>query len=271
MDTTIWQFALSMTTYIVILLLLVEWMRKHPRFACVFWIAALFTFPLWFENLDGWFRWAKTLSVLLPTAFLLGFGRIANYENRNGFWSIFKKKWILWAVFGVLILNIAEAVLKDFQAHNYSNAVVGFILCISTPWVFAKGQKQAWVFSKDKPGDLLVYTTAGWNFLYTTWNLAFVFGENIGFFASSFCILVAAELYPILKKRPELYVTARVYTLAFHILVRATYDVFTPVMDSSAWASPTTLSYWGWINLIFALFFTFSWIRRVIKRRKSAT
>ena len=270
MDIPIWQYALSMTIYIVILLLMVEGMRKNHRFAFVFWILALFTFPLWSHNLDGWFRWAKTLSVLIPTALLVGFGRVANYEDRQGFWKFFKKDWILWALYGVLFLNIAEATLKDFEAGNIPNAVVGVILCISIPLVYAKGQKQAWKFSKEKPGDLLAYTTAGWNFLYTTWNLAFVFGENAGFFASSFCILIAAELYPIIKKRPELYVTARVYTLALHILIRATYDIFTPTMDSSAWANPTALVYWGWINLAIALPFTIVWIRNVIKRRKNA-
>lgn len=270
MDIPIWQYALSMTIYIVILLLVVEGMRKNHRFAFVFWILALFTFPLWSQNLDGWFRWVKTLSVLVPTALLVGFGRIANYEDRQGFWKFFKKDWILWAVYGVLFLNIAEATLKDFEAGYLPNAMVGVILCVTIPLVHARGQKQAWIFSKDKPGDLLAYTTAGWNFLYTTWNLAFVFGENAGFFASSFCILLAAELYPILKKRPELYVTARVYTLAFHILIRATYDVFTPTMDSSSWANPVALTYWGWINLAIALPFTIAWLRGVIKRRKNA-
>ncbi|MBI9035872.1 MAG: hypothetical protein JEZ03_15530, partial [Bacteroidales bacterium] len=61
----IWQYALSMTVYIIVLLLMVEWMRKNHRFAAIFWIAALLTFPLWFYQLDGWFRWAKTVSVLI--------------------------------------------------------------------------------------------------------------------------------------------------------------------------------------------------------------
>lgn len=271
MNISILQYALSMTIYIVILLLMVEGMRKNHRFAFVFWIAVLFTFPLWLDNVHGWFRWAKTFSVLLPTALLVGFGRVANYEDLKGKWEIFKKNWILWALYGVLFLNIAEATLKDFEAGYYPNAIVGAILCLTIPLVFAKGRKlQAWKFTKDKPGDLLVYTSAAWNFLYTTWNLAFVYGENAGYFASSFCILLAAELYPIIKKRPELYVMARVYTLAFHILIRANYDIFTPLMDSSAWANPTALNYWGIINLVIAIPFVIIWAKKTIKTRKSA-
>jgi len=271
MDISIFQYAASMAIYIVILLLMVEGMRRNHRFALIFWILALFTFPLWPDQLVGWFRWAKTLSVLIPTAFLVGFGRLANFENLKGKWNFLKKDWILWALYGVLFLNIAEATLKDFATANYANGIVGAILCITIPLVKAKGQKQKkWKFSKQKPGDLLAFTSPMWNFVYTTWNLAFVFGENPGYFASSFCILMAAELYPIIKKRPELYVIARVYTLAFHILIRSTYDIFTPIMDSSSWANDTVLSYWGIINLIIAVPFLAHWTKKVIDRRKAA-
>ena len=113
MNTTL-QFALSMIAYIIILLLIVELMRKNHRLAFAFWIASLFTFPLWMKNLDGWFRWVKTLSVLLPTALIVGFGRIANYEDRGGFWKFFKKDWILWAVYGVLatIENLPRLIIN---------------------------------------------------------------------------------------------------------------------------------------------------------------
>ena len=67
-----WQYLVSMPLYIVLLMLAVEFMRTNYRFAAVFWVLSLFTFPLWFNNLEGWFRWAKTLSVLLPTAFVVG-------------------------------------------------------------------------------------------------------------------------------------------------------------------------------------------------------
>lgn len=271
MGISISQYAISMTIYIVVLLLMVEGMRKYRRFAWIFWLLSLFTFPLWPYQLHGWFRWAKTLSVLIPTAILVGFGRIANFEDRSGKWEIFKKDWLLWALYGVLFLNIAEATLKDFATANYANAIVGAILCLTIPLVKAKGQIQKkWQFSKQKPGDLLAFTSPMWNFVYTTWNLAFVFGENAGYFASSFCILMAAELYPIIKRRPELYVTARVYTLAFHILIRSTYDIFTPIMDSSSWANTTVLNYWGIINLIIAIPFLIHWTKKVIERRKSA-
>ena len=222
MDIPIINYVISMPLYIGILLILVELMRKYYKASAIFWILALFTFPLWFNQLDGWFRWVKTFSVLVPTALILGLGRIAHYEKRDGFWSFFRKDWVLWALYGVLGLNILEASLKDLALGNYFNALSGFILIATIPLFKRKGRKNGWVFSKEKPGDMLAYTDPKWNFLYTTWNIAFVFAENPGYAASSLCILLAAELYPVLKKRPELYVQARAYTLAVHISIRAT-------------------------------------------------
>jgi hypothetical protein len=266
MNISIWQYLVSMSIYIGLLLILVELMRKHYKITAIFWLLSLLTFPLWFEQLDGWFRWAKTLSVLLPTAIIVGFGRIANYEKREGWWKFFRKDWVLWSLYGILGLNILEASLKDLALGNYFNAISGLILIVTIPlFKSKKTKKRGWAFSKEKPGDLLAYTDPMWNFLYTTWNIAFVYAENPGFAASSFCILLAAELYPVLKKRPELYVTARVYTLAIHILIRATYDIFTPIMDSSQFANSHVVYYWGLINLVLHVPYLF-WF--FIKRKR---
>ncbi len=269
MNIPLWQYLLSMTGYLVALLLIVEIMRKNYRFAAIFWILALFTFPLWSEQLDGWFRWVKTFSVLVPTALVVGLSRIAHLENKKGWWSFFKKDWVLWSLYGVLGLNILEASLKDFGMGNYFNAISGFILIVTIPlFKSKKSKKRGWAFSKDKTGDLLAYTDPMWNFLYTTWNIAFVYAENPGFAASSLCILLAAELYPINKKRPELYVTARVYTLATHILIRATYDIFTPLMDSSQFGNDTVVYYWGVINIALHVPYLFYFFYRRNKELK---
>jgi len=258
MNIPMWQYLVSMPIYIGILLILIEVMRRNYKFAAIFWILALFTFPLWSSQLEGWFRWAKTLSVLIPTALIVGLGRIAQHEKREGWWSFFRKDWVLWSLYGILGLNILEASLKDLALGNYFNAISGFILIITIPLFKSKGQKRnGWKISEDRPGDLIAYTDPIWNFIYTTWNIAFVFGENPGFAASSLCILLAAEVYPHLKRRPELYVSARVYTLAFHILIRSTYDIFTPIMDSSQFANPTVVHYWGIINMALAVPYLF--------------
>lgn len=270
MNIPVWQYLVSMPAYIILLMLAVEFMRKNYKFAAIFWILTLLTFPLWSSQLDGWFRWAKTLSVLIPTALIVGLGRIAQYEERGGWWTFFRKDWVLWSLYGVLGLNILEASLKDLALGNYFNAISGFILIVTIPLFKSKRQKRnGWKISKEKPGDLLVYTDKLWNFLYTTWNIAFVYAENPGFAASSLCILLAAELYPVIKRRPELYVTARVYTLAIHILIRSTYDIFTPIMDSSAFANNNVVYYWGLINFIMTVPYLFYYFRKRNKEAKA--
>lgn len=254
MDIPAWQYGVSMIGYIVLLLIVVSIMRKHYKFAHWFWIASLLTFPLWLMGgVEGWFRWAKILSVILPTIFV-GFIRIANYEKRKGpFWNALQKDWVLWFVYGVLFLNIMEATIKDFTMGNTFNALTGLLLCITIPFA-----PKYWNISTKSHGDLIVFTTIGWNFLYTTWNAAFVYAESPKFFASSLCILLAAELYPIIKRRPELYIIARVYTLAAHLLLRACFvNLFPTLMDASSWYNADVMKYWGIINFIMIVPFVF--------------
>lgn len=250
----IWLYALSMGTYFTLLLAIVEFMRKHYRIANVFWIASLLTFPIWLMGgVVGWFRWAKILSVILPTI-VVGFTRIAQYEKREGkYWTMLRKNWVLWFLYGVLFLNIMEATIKDFTMGNIFNALCGLLLCVTIPF-----PPRFWKISAEKHGDLIAYTTVGWNFLYTTWNACFVYAEGATFFASSLCILLAAELYPLFKRRPELYITARVYTLATHLLIRACMPgLFPAVMNSSNWFNADVMKYWGIANVILMIPYVF--------------
>jgi hypothetical protein len=215
------------------------------------------TFPLWLYTggVEGWFRWAKILSVILPTI-IVGLVRVANYDDKQGaFWSIFKKKGFLWFFYCILFLNIMEATIKDFTTGNLFNAMTGFLLCVTIPFAY---KSKFWLVSKEKYGDLLLYTTAAWNFLYTTWNACFVYGESHEYFASSLCILVAAEIYPIIKRRPELYLTARIYTLAAHLLIRACAPLLFPaVMNSASWFNEDVLYTWGIVNVVLMIPYVF--------------
>lgn len=264
MDIPLWHYIASMTAYLVFLLVLIDVMRKHTRLAFVAVIFAVLSFPFWNE-VEGWFRWAKILSVLVPMAFVVGPARLAWYykDNQSAIAKFYRGNWTLFVLYGVLFLNIAEATLKDFQTANYMNAICGVILCATIPWPSYKGGKhQYWLFDPKRPNDLLFYSTHAWNFLYTTWNMCFVYGESPAFFFSSACILVAAELYPVLKKRPELYIIARIYTLAAHVLIRGIYDVFTPVMNSEPIFDENALMIWGAINLVLHVPFAIWYFRK---------
>ena len=70
--------------------------------------------------------------------------------------------------------------------------------------------------------------------------------EGHEFFASTCCILAAAELYPIVMRRPELYITGRIYTLGAHLLLRSCFPALFPtIMNSAAWFNPDFMAGWG--------------------------
>lgn len=237
----------SMAVYMLFLYLFLEYTREKQGFYKWFSIIALMTIPLWFLNLSSWFRWAKTISILIPLLFLT-FVRISNDGKHPLFLLSFKKQWPMWVLYSVLILNIAEASLKDFTLGNIFNAVSGIILCITIPlankhWRIGNND------GKNSFAELIADLPLAWCLLYVTWNAAFVYAENISYFASSLCILLVPEIWMFSKKRTDLWLMGRVYTLAVHLLIRACYDIFTPIMDSSAWYNETFLYVWGAVNL----------------------
>jgi len=258
------KYFVSMGLYFVFLLAIIELMRKHYRVAHLVWIASLLTFPLWLMGgVTGWFRWAKIISVIIPTIFV-GFVRISNIELKQGkWWKKLQAHWPMKILYCVLFLNIAEATLKDIAMANYFNAISGALLCATIPLT-----RKYWMIGKEKPGDLVVYTTLGWNLMYTTWNACFVFAETPVYFASSLCIILAAEVYPIIKKRPELYVMSRVYTLAAHLIIRSCIPwLFPTIMNASAWQNQALLHNWGVVNAVLTIAYAI-WHYRQIRQGK---
>lgn len=248
MEGSVLLYVVSMGGYFLLLLGTVEFLRRRYKFSHYLWLASLLTIPFWLGSVEGWFRWFKMLSVLIPII-ILGFTRIANYEKRESFWRLFRKNWVLYFFFAVLNLNILEATLKDISLGNYFNAIAGVILIVTVPFPI-----KYWIVSEEKYGDVLGYVTLAWAFLYTTWNACFVYGESPAYFFSSCCILMAAVVYPLIVKKPELYLTSRIYTLIIHLILRATFpEMFLQLMDASRFHSVTVLNNWGILNAVLAL------------------
>ena len=242
------SFIVSMSVYMLLLYLFLEFTREKQGFYKWFFILALLTIPLWFLNLHSWFRWAKSISVLIPICFV-SFVRIANDGSKKDFLPSLKKKWPLWILYVVLMLNIAEATKTDFELGNYFNAIAGVILCITIPlptkhWRIAKND------GKRNFGELIADLPLAWCLLYVTWNACFVYAENTSYIASSICILIIPEIWMLTKKRTDLWLMGRIYTLALHILIRSSYDIFTPLMDSTNWFNAQVLNVWGIVNCV---------------------
>lgn len=251
------SYIVSMAAYIIFLFLFLEFTREKLNPTRWFFIFAFLSIPLWFINLHSWFRWAKTVSVLIPLCFT-NFVRMSNDGKHDTVMMSLKKKWPLWILYVVLNVNIIEASLADLEMGNYFNAISGFILCITIPlptrhWRIGRND------GKNTFAELIADLPLAWCLLYVTWNAAFVYAENTGFFASSLCILIAPELWIMYHKRVDLWLMGRIYTLALHILIRSGFDIFSPLMDSSSWFNPQVLYYWGLINVVLHVIYLVVW------------
>lgn len=251
------SYIVSMLFYILFLVMFLEFTREKQKFYKWFFIIALSTLPLWFLNLHSWFRWAKSISVLFPTCFV-SFVRIANDGKHKDVLKSLRKKWPLWILYLVLNLNIIEASITQLELGNWYNALAGIILCITIP-LPTKHWRIGGNDGKNTFAELIADLPLAWCLLYVTWNAAFVYQENTTFFASSLCILLAPEIWMFIKKRTDLWLMGRVYTLAIHILIRSSYDIFTPLMDSSAWYNPQVLKWWTLANLFLHLAYLVYW------------
>lgn len=255
------SYVVSMGIYMLFLYFFLEFSREKQSFYKWFFILALLSFPLWFLNLHSWFRWMKSISVLIPLCFV-SFIRIANDGKHNDKMASLRKMWPLWILYVVLMLNIAEATMSDFGAGNLFNALCGVILCITIPlptkhWYVGKND------GKKTFAEIIADLPIAWCLLYTIWNAAFVYGENTGFFASSVCILTVPLIWMFIKKRGDLWLHARMYTLGVHILIRSSYDIFAPIMDSTAWFNENVLYVWGIANLTLHVVYFGYWFVKI--------
>jgi len=252
------SYIVSMSTYMLFLFLFLEYTREKQKFYFWFFIIALISIPLWFINLEGFFRWAKTISVLLPICFV-SFVRYANSGKNNDFMPFLRKKWPLWFFYAIVALNIAEATFTDIQMGNIFNALCGVILIITMPMPTKNRWYMAIQDGKNNFAELIAELPIAWCLLYVTWNACFVYAENTMYFASSLCILLIIQVWMLFKKRSDLWLMGRIYTLAIHILIRASFDVFTPVMGSASWFNEDVLYYWGLLNLVLHGLFLVYW------------
>jgi len=255
------SYIVSMGIYMLLLFLFLDATREKPKFYKWFFILALFSAPLWFMNDLSWFRWAKVLSVLIPLCFV-SFVRMSNDGRGVNVIQSLKKKWPLWVLYFILMLNIVEATLSDFEMGNYFNAACGVILCITIP-LPTKHWRISSFDGKHRFGELIADLPLAWCILYTTWNVTFVYAENTGFVASSICILTIPFVWMLFRKRTDLWLMGRMYTLGLHILIRSSYDIFSPVMDSSSWWNADVAYYLGLANLIGHVIYLVYWFFKI--------
>lgn len=137
-----------------------------------------------------WFNWVKTYSAL---AGCLGFIaiRYVKWTDRNGtVHHLYEKKWALCFPPLILAVNIAEAVLRDFQVFGFGlwdGGAVENLWTISGPWNIMNGIAGilnivticGWLgifVSKDKSRDMIWPDMIWpWIIAYDLWNFAYTY------------------------------------------------------------------------------------------------
>lgn len=222
----------------------IEIMARYRYFALCISILALLSFPFWIEKFEGWFYFIKILSVWIP---LFCFGLI------KALYPISKKAKV-WATnfarlcFFLLILNILEASIKGFQLGNYCNSSTGLLLILTLPLISSNN----WTAVNYKNSPFLIYadTPLLYIFLYTSWNICFVYSVFPQYFFIVALSLCYCFIHIYLIKSERLWFSFRVFTLGLILMIRANTDLVENHLDLSYLHSTICAKTWGSINLI---------------------
>jgi hypothetical protein len=249
-----------------------ELCRLKKWFSLLMFLAlpALLTFALWPKTagpgttMNTWFYWVKTYSVM---AGCLGFMAIRFIPG------LAKNKWALLFPALILAVNIAEAVIRDFQVYgmHLNGQLLEGMATRSGPWNIMNGIAgilniltiSGWLgifITKDHKKDMIWPDMLWfWVIAYDLWNLAYGYncvGDQS--FYSGFCILAAATI-PELTWRKGAYLQHRAQTLAYWMMLCMS---FSHIFDSSRFAvkaslNPTALFLVSFLALVWnvAVFF----------------
>jgi hypothetical protein len=251
------QYILVMIGCTLLLFLVHELFRRFVRTTSALFGILLFSFPLWISSMGGWFLAVKTLlmilSILIISLARLGYALI----NQNAL--LLQKKIPLWAIYTVLILNIAVALIPDVNAGNYYNAVAGLLLCILVPT-----PPKGWRIDASRDGhhDLLVDLPLFWCLLYTSWWLNLVYDVWPGIFSRGICLMAVTLIPLVVYKRSDLWLSVRAYTLAFYMVTIAFFDYSIPAIDSIVRPDDNVKILWGVLNLILHTLYAIWWFGR---------
>ena len=192
-----------------------------------------------------WFNWIKTYSAL---AGCLGFMalRFVRWTGKDGrIHHLYEKRWALCFPPLILAINIAEAVIRDFQVFGFglwNGGVVENLWTISGPWNIMNGIAGTlnilticgWfgiVVSKAKSRDMIWPDMIwAWIIAYDLWNFAYTY--NCISDHSAYCglALLLACTIPTFFIKKGAWLQHRAQTLALWIMFVMTIPQFADVL-----------------------------------------
>lgn len=218
--------------------------RKRPELLSILCVLIITLLPFAVAVAQDWFIPMKAFSMVFFLSVLLIVYRREKIGKKYNvrFFSLF-----LVLAFSI---DILEALVKDVQIGFYFNAMTAFLLIF---FLLGFTEVDQWKFirSKNNSTDLVMDIPFGWQLLYTTWNLCFVYTFEIKYFTCHLAVLLAPLLYVYLHKSYNLWGDARIYTfnvLAFFGLTEIVFH-FTYFNQGSFHPDLLIANYWGALNL----------------------
>lgn len=189
-----------------------------------------------------WFRWVKVYSASTGVLIFTSIRHTKLKYNRIAYWF----------VYGILAVNIAEAVIKDlliFKPSSILNAIAGILIIVTM-----KSVKKIKV-DENKEKDLLWNLGWGWIIAYTAWNILVVMG-NDAVIASRHVVLL---LVPIIVNyfKPGTWLQARANTLAILFIYVLTFPNFVAKFSTPSWDNEIVKLVMGIISITIAIGYTF--------------
>jgi len=244
----------------------------------LFMVLPVILTPIWFfagdSEITSWFHWVKVYSALAGSLIYMVI-RFTKFHKKH--------PWYLILVPMILAINIAEAVIREFQVGimgfegmidgmqyisggwNYVNAVAGILnLLLICGWVgiFATSGKKKDMLWPDQ--------TKLWIIAYGVWNIAYVYACAPGnAFYSGVALNIAATI-PALFWAKGTWMQNRAQTLTFWMMWVMTFPYFFAVGSSfnvSVSYNPTANWTIALISLALNLLLAVWQVTRIIKLR----
>jgi len=205
---------LNVLIYTVILFSLQEVAR---RFRWLTWaaliIAPAILIPFWSTHYTdiGWFELAKVYSVWIGCSWIM----ICRFTHLKD------KKWAPFILYLILIINIAEAMIKGTEVGlpGYLLAISAFLLNATLP------TGQAITIDKKSGNENLSWNVSpSWIIGYTIWNWSFVYFYIPTHTAIHAAVLASAFIAGLINHK--IWAQARFFTLALHLASAALLTPF---------------------------------------------
>ncbi len=180
-----------------------------------------------------WFLWAKTYSVAAVACVLVLGGAGLISEQVLGV-----------VIYGLAVVNILEACLKEYQMGTRVNLVAGLVIAATTP---------LWTGAYVDGSTAMYAAPMSWILAYTLWDFAFVYAAFRGVYAHHLAVL-GAPLVLALLETPDVWFQARAVTLlAFLVVYNTWFPWFWGRLNFSPWRSERVKRVLAWASLVLAV------------------